>query len=150
MKLLAIVGTAAMFLVGGGILEHGVPPLHHAIEAIAAGAGAVAGIGGVLKVLVTMLLDGLIGIVAGAIVLGGVLAYRRVFGRKACARLRPRRAATAPGYGYFSDSIRSTYSCIASSLDLPLRPFQASHLARPTMSPKPGRLPSASPLDACL
>ena len=55
------------------------------IESIAAGAGACAGIGGVLKVLVTMLLDGLIGIVAGAIVLGGVLAYRRVFGRKKAA-----------------------------------------------------------------
>ena len=39
-------------------------------------------IGGVLKVLVTMALDGLIGIVAGAIVLGVVLGYRRVFGRK--------------------------------------------------------------------
>jgi predicted DNA repair protein MutK len=33
MKLLTIVGTAAMFLVGGGILSHGVPPIHHAIEA---------------------------------------------------------------------------------------------------------------------
>jgi len=82
MKLLTIVGTAAMFLVGGGILSHGVPPIHHAFEAIAASAGAVAGIGGVLKVLTAMLLDGLLGIVAGAIVLGGVLAVRRVFGRK--------------------------------------------------------------------
>jgi len=34
MKLLTIVGTAAMFLVGGGILVHGVPALHHAVEAI--------------------------------------------------------------------------------------------------------------------
>ena len=85
MKLLTVVGTAAMFLVGGGILSHGVAPIHHAIESIAAGAGAVAGIGGVLQVLVTMTLDGLIGIVAGAIVLGGVLAYRRVFGRKKAA-----------------------------------------------------------------
>ena len=82
MKLLTIVGTAAMFLVGGGILSHGVAPVQHAIETIAAGPGAVAGIGGVLKVLVTMALDGLIGIVAGAIVLGVVLGYRRVFGRK--------------------------------------------------------------------
>jgi len=82
MKLLTIVGTAAMFLVGGGILSHGLAPVQHAIEAIAAGPGAVAGIGGVLKVLVTMALDGLIGIVAGAIVLGVVLGYRRVFGRK--------------------------------------------------------------------
>ena len=92
-----IVGTAAMFLVGGGILSHGVPPIHHAIEALAAGAGAVAGIGGVLKVLVTMLLDGLIGIVAGAIVLGGVLAYRRVFGRQegSGARLAGRQGVAA-------------------------------------------------------
>ncbi len=85
MKLLTIVGTAAMFLVGGGILSHGVPPIAHAFESIAAGAGAVAGIGGVLKVLVSMLLDGLLGIVAGAVVLGVVLAGRRVFGRKAAA-----------------------------------------------------------------
>jgi uncharacterized protein len=85
MKLLTFVGTAAMFLVGGGILSHGVARIHHAIEAIAAGASAVAGIGGVLEVLVTMALDGLIGIVAGAIVLGGVLAYRRVFVREKAA-----------------------------------------------------------------
>ena len=46
MKTLSVVGTAAMFLVGGGILVHGIPPLHHVVEALAAGAGAVAGIGG--------------------------------------------------------------------------------------------------------
>jgi predicted DNA repair protein MutK len=85
MRLLSIVGTAAMFLVGGGILVHGIPPLHHAIEALAAGAGGVAGVGGLLKGLLTMLLDGLVGIVAGAIVLGGVLATRRLFGKKAAA-----------------------------------------------------------------
>lgn len=32
MKLLSFVGTAAMFLVGGGIVAHGIPPLHHFIE----------------------------------------------------------------------------------------------------------------------
>ena len=42
---------------------------------------------------------------------------------------------------YFSDSTRSTYSCIASSFDLPASALQASHLARPTMSPKPGCVP---------
>ena len=51
MKLLAIVGTAAMFLVGGGILVHGVPPLAHAIETAAASPASLAGFGGVLKVL---------------------------------------------------------------------------------------------------
>lgn len=32
MKALSIVGTLAMFLVGGGIVVHGIAPLHHAIE----------------------------------------------------------------------------------------------------------------------
>lgn len=36
MKALSVVGTAAMFLVGGGILVHGWPWLHHAVEALAA------------------------------------------------------------------------------------------------------------------
>ena len=85
MKLLTIVGTAAMFLVGGGILSHGIAPVQHAIEAIGAAADSVAGIGGVLRVMVTLLLDGLLGIVAGAVVLGGVLTYRRLFGRKDAA-----------------------------------------------------------------
>ena len=82
MKTLAIVGTAAMFLVGGGILEHGIPPLHHAAEALAAAAGNVAGIGPVLKVLTPLLVDGLVGIAAGAIVLGVVMLAKRLFGRK--------------------------------------------------------------------
>ncbi|VTN10044.1 Inner membrane protein yedI [Raoultella terrigena] len=32
MKVLSIVGTLAMFLVGGGIVVHGITPLHHAVE----------------------------------------------------------------------------------------------------------------------
>ena len=34
MKFLSIVGTAAMFLVGGGILTHNVPAMHHAIQMV--------------------------------------------------------------------------------------------------------------------
>lgn len=63
MKLLTVVGTAAMFLVGGGILTHGIPFLHHAIEALAAHGGVASG-------LVAMLLDGLVGVLAGAVALG--------------------------------------------------------------------------------
>ena len=85
MKTLAVVGTAAMFLVGGGILEHGFPPLHHAAQAVAAAAGGVAGIGPVLRVLTPLLFDGLLGIVAGAIVLGVVTVAKRLFGRKQVA-----------------------------------------------------------------
>ncbi|MDF2463677.1 MAG: hypothetical protein K0Q43_1912 [Ramlibacter sp.] len=79
MKGLSIAGTAAMFLVGGGILVHGVPPVAHAIEHWAEGAA------GSLDWLLTGLLNGLAGIVAGAIVLGGVTLAQRMFGRKAAA-----------------------------------------------------------------
>lgn len=65
MKTLSVVGTAAMFLVGGGILTHGVPVLHHWIEGIGAAAGS-AGFA------VPMLLNGVAGIIAGAVVLAVV------------------------------------------------------------------------------
>ena len=41
MKVLSIVGTLAMFLVGGGIVVHGIAPLHHAIEHWSAGLGGI-------------------------------------------------------------------------------------------------------------
>jgi predicted DNA repair protein MutK len=78
MKFLSVAGTAAMFLVGGSILVHGVPPLHHAIEHWAESMGAVKGV-------VSMLADGVIGVIAGAIVLGVVTLAQRTFGRKAHA-----------------------------------------------------------------
>ncbi len=79
MKALSVAGTAAMFLVGGGILTHGIGALHHAIEA------ATRNIGGMGGTLVSMLLDGLTGIVAGALVLGGVLLVKRLLPRKDAA-----------------------------------------------------------------
>ncbi len=79
MKALSIAGTAAMFLVGGGILVHGVPALGHALEAWAAGAGGVVGTLG------SMLANAAIGIVAGAIVLGAVELGKKLFGRKKAA-----------------------------------------------------------------
>lgn len=72
MKGLSIAGTAAMFLVGGGILTHGIPPLHHAIEHLEHSLGAF--VGG----LASMVVNGLVGVVAGAIVLAGVHAFGRV------------------------------------------------------------------------
>jgi len=77
MKGLSIAGTAAMFLVGGGILVHGVPSFAHAIEAALAGRpGLVATLGG-------MLANAVVGIVAGAIVLGAVLLVRRLVPKRA-------------------------------------------------------------------
>ena len=71
MKALSVAGTAAMFLVGGGILTHGVPVLHHAIEGLAAKAGA-------LQWLLPTLLDAVVGIVAGGLVLAGVSLVQRI------------------------------------------------------------------------
>jgi predicted DNA repair protein MutK len=75
MKALSVIGTAAMFMVGGGILTHGIPFLHHAIENIAHS------VGGMLGWLLSVLGDAVSGIVAGAIVLAGVLLVQRVVDR---------------------------------------------------------------------
>jgi predicted DNA repair protein MutK len=77
MRALAVVGTAAMFLVGGGILTHGVPVLHHAIEAagVAVGSGPLGGLG---QALVPALLNGVAGVVAGGLVLAGVKLVQRL------------------------------------------------------------------------
>jgi len=77
MKALSIAGTAAMFLVGGGILVHGVPALGHAVEAWAASAGSL--LGG----LGSMGVNAGIGIVAGAIVLAAVELAKKALGKKA-------------------------------------------------------------------
>ena len=66
MKFLSIAGTAAMFLVGGGILTHGIPPIHHWIEDFAKGLGSP------LSSIAPTLLDGAAGVIAGAVVLLGV------------------------------------------------------------------------------
>lgn len=79
MKGLSIVGTAAMFLVGGGILTHGLPGAHELILHAASTASAIPGIGGVLQVLATALLDALAGMVAGAVVLAGVTVAGRAW-----------------------------------------------------------------------
>ncbi|MDM5180681.1 DUF808 domain-containing protein [Massilia sp. DJPM01] len=79
MKTLSVVGTAAMFMVGGGILEHGIGALHHIVADAATAAGTVAGIGPVLKALVPTLIDAVIGVIAGALVLGVVMGAKRLF-----------------------------------------------------------------------
>jgi uncharacterized protein len=68
MKFLSIAGTVAMFLVGGGILVHGVPALHHAVEGMVKTAGWWA----------DPLLNGGVGLVAGAVVLAAVTLTQRL------------------------------------------------------------------------
>ena len=78
MKFLSVAGTVAMFLVGGGILTHGVEPLHHAIVHLAQQVSELTGLGGFMKTLVSMLLDAIVGIVAGTVVVAVVLAFKRL------------------------------------------------------------------------
>ena len=77
MKSLSVIGTAAMFMVGGGILTHGIPAAHHLIEQLAASAASLPALGTVLSVLTAPLLNGLAGIVAGALVLAVVTGASR-------------------------------------------------------------------------
>jgi hypothetical protein len=76
MKGLSVAGTAAMFLVGGGIVTHGIPGVHHWIEGFAGGM-AMPGIGAALQWLAPLLLDAVAGILAGALVLAVVSGARR-------------------------------------------------------------------------
>jgi hypothetical protein len=81
MKFLAVAGTVAMFLVGGGILTHGIAPVHHLIEAWSAQAAAWPGPGALAAVLVPAVLDGVVGVLAGAVVLAVVTLGQRLFRR---------------------------------------------------------------------
>ncbi|SSW70635.1 Inner membrane protein YedI [Achromobacter veterisilvae] len=74
MKALSVVGTAAMFMVGGAILTHGIAPVHAVIERAAAAVGG----GGVVQALASTLLNALFGIVAGAVVLGAAGLAKRL------------------------------------------------------------------------
>ena len=74
MKVLSIVGTLAMFLVGGGIIVHGVASLHHAIENLAQGQN------GVIASLLPTAANLVLGFIIGAIVLAVVKAIAALRG----------------------------------------------------------------------
>jgi predicted DNA repair protein MutK len=81
MKALSIAGTVAMFMVGGGILTHGIPGTHEWIERMAQGADAALSVGPLLVTILPSLLDIGVGIFAGALVLLGVSLTARYFSR---------------------------------------------------------------------
>ncbi len=76
MKFLSIVGTLAMFLVGGGIIIHGIGHLHHAVEDIAHLTGVFNGVS-------TTLLNGGFGFVIGALVVAIITGFNKVRGNTA-------------------------------------------------------------------
>ena len=76
MRALSIGGTIAMFLVGGSILEHGFPPLHHAFDDATADAGG-------WRVPLGMLFNALVGLIAGSILVAVYVLVRRARGKPA-------------------------------------------------------------------
>jgi predicted DNA repair protein MutK len=75
MKLLSIAGTLAMFLVGGGILVHGIDYLHHEVEDLAH-------LTGIFESITTMLLNALVGLAVGVIVVVIFAFFNKVRGNK--------------------------------------------------------------------
>ena len=82
MKTLTVVGTAAMFMVGGSILVHGVHAAHAPIESAVHAAGMVPVVGGLLAAITPTVIDAVAGLVAGAVVLLAVTGITRLFKRK--------------------------------------------------------------------
>lgn len=82
MKTLAIVGTAAMFMVGGDILVHGIPGSEDVLHAAKDLVSGISGIGGILAVITPTLLSALFGVLAGAVVLMGVTLGSKIIGKK--------------------------------------------------------------------
>lgn len=79
MKTLTIVGTIAMFLVGGGIISHGVPLLHHFTEGSVDYAEHIPTVGSIVGALTPTLINLVIGLVAGLIVLAIVSLIKKVW-----------------------------------------------------------------------
>ena len=76
MKFLSVAGTIAMFLVGGGILVHGVPALHHGVTDLSHLTGMFSSLTGAL-------LNGLIGLLAGGLVVGILMLFQKLRGTPA-------------------------------------------------------------------
>lgn len=75
MKALSVVGTAAMFLVGGGIIVHGVPFLHHLVQEFAH-------LNNLIKIFLPTLFTLVVGFIVGAIVLAIVNTVNKIRGTK--------------------------------------------------------------------
>jgi len=90
MRSLAVIGTVAMFMVGGGILTHGIPPLHHWIESSAEAINHALALPTFGASVIASLIDACAGIVAGGMVLVLVTLAQRIY-----KKIRPGKASGA-------------------------------------------------------
>jgi len=85
MKVLSVVGTAAMFMVGGGIIAHAIEAVHHFSQGVAASLTDIPAVGPVLAFLAPIVVDALLGVLVGAVVLAAVMLVQKMRGKKAAA-----------------------------------------------------------------
>lgn len=83
MRLLSVLGTAAMFLVGGSIISHGIPMIHHLSEDISNILQSLPAVGGALSTILPIIIDGLVGLKVGAICVGVFELGKRLLNKKA-------------------------------------------------------------------
>jgi predicted DNA repair protein MutK len=80
MKTLSVVGTAAMFFVGGGIVMHGLPGAHEVTHGVVHALGSVPVVGGVLTAVLPACLDAVGGVLTGAVVLAVITLGQKLAG----------------------------------------------------------------------
>ncbi len=75
MRFLSIAGTAAMFMVGGGILVHGIEIVADWFVALENSLGGITGTG------VSIIITALLGVASGSVVYGGIKGFNKIFNR---------------------------------------------------------------------
>lgn len=78
MRTLSVVGTAAMFLVGGGILVHSIPAMADALHHVEVLAHALPVGGKFAAVVATMIFSGLVGVLIGGLLTGVESGIKRL------------------------------------------------------------------------
>lgn len=84
MKTLSIAGTAAMFIVGGGIVAHGIGPVHHGIESATAALAQLPA-GGVLAAIAPSVMNGAVGLAVGGVAVALYTVVKKLLPKKAAA-----------------------------------------------------------------
>jgi len=82
MRGLAIVGTAAMFMVGGGIIAHAIAPVQKFLVFLNTLTADLAWLGGVLSALAPLLVNGMIGVAVGALCVAVFEVTKKLLGKK--------------------------------------------------------------------
>ena len=88
MQLLTVLGTLAMFLVGGGILAHGLPGMHDVVHHLVESVATLPTVGAGLAWAAPAVLDAVLGVLAGALALAVVTLGGKLFKARLSAAWR--------------------------------------------------------------